>query len=328
MKLMCRKMIHLYLQTICLFSVSLLLICSDQLQASLRIEKLDYKGWHDAHRISNGKIELIIVPQIGRIMSLSHVGQENILWENLQESGNIYLPTQKKWINYGGYKLWLAPQSELGWPPDPYIDRGCYSFDVIDDQTIRLLGVIHPVKMLRLSIDIKLIHGQSELVLTHRMENHSKQSMAVSFWGVSQVKPNGQISVIPTFWQTPIWDLKLSEIKQIPSQNIIQRSDLYHLAHRDIPDKKKVYFFLENAVMTYDWDGYRFIKQFDPYQRFAYPEADSNFEVYFCPQYIELETVSPLITVDPGQSGQDTVRWKLCTMDRANEQLINRKQDQ
>ena len=287
------------------------LLQSNQLQASVRVEAIEYQGWQDARRISNGVIELIVVPQIGRIMSFARIGQENILWQNAQEYGKVYSPTQKKWINYGGYKLWLAPQSELGWPPDPYVDRGCYTFERVNKQTIRLQGQLHPSKHFRLRIEVTLMDDQPELVLTHLLENHSKQTIPVSFWGVSQVKPLGQISVYPPFSVSPIWDLKLSERKQIPVENIAERQGFYHLSHQGIPDKKKVYFFLKQAKMVYNWNAYRLVKYFDPYQQDAFPNEDSNFEVYFCPQYIELETVSPMISVPPKAQGQSSVRWSL-----------------
>jgi hypothetical protein len=325
---MFRTKTNLFTLSSYLLALSIYLALGSQLQASVRIEKIDYKGWQDARKISNSEIELIIVPQIGRIMSFSRVGKENILWENPKEFGKVYPPTRRQWINYGGYKLWLAPQSELGWPPDPYIDRGRYAFDISDDGTILLRGQLHPSKKIRLCIEIKLAANRSELVLTHRLENHSEQTMAVSFWGVSQVNPNGQISVIPEFNKNPIWDLKLSEIKHIPVQSIYCKPDTYRISHEGIPDKKKVYIYLEKAQITYDWGCYWFTMYFDPYQSSTYPSLDSNFEVYFCPQYIELETVSPLIAVGPGQAGDYTVHWTLRTMDKVNDQLFNRKKDQ
>src|SRR5262245_60839367 len=94
--------------------------------ADVRLERIAYHGWRGAWRMTNGTVELILVPQIGRIMRYGFVGGPNVLWENPAMHGKVVPPKagDKEWANYGGDKLWPAPQDRWGWPPDPYLDRG------------------------------------------------------------------------------------------------------------------------------------------------------------------------------------------------------------
>ena len=90
-------------------------------------------------RLKNEFIEVAIAPELGgRIMEFSLSGR-NFLFENplLKGAENVQ-PTSAwdgKWLNYGGEKIWPAPQGwgdperEWGGPPDPFIDGG--RFDIL-----------------------------------------------------------------------------------------------------------------------------------------------------------------------------------------------------
>jgi hypothetical protein len=75
-------------------------------------------GERKAYRMSDGRSEAIIVPEIGRVMSYGFVGGPNLLWNNPQKQFKA-----EEWHNYGGDKTWPAPQSlwptnvGRGWPP-------------------------------------------------------------------------------------------------------------------------------------------------------------------------------------------------------------------
>src|SRR5207237_346878 len=50
-------------------------------------QRLPYHGWSGAYRLSNGTVDLVFVPQIGRIMRYGYVGGPNMLFENEKLSG-------------------------------------------------------------------------------------------------------------------------------------------------------------------------------------------------------------------------------------------------
>ena len=54
--------------------------------ASVAIERVEYKGWTDAVYLSNGEVELVVVPQIGRIMHYGFKGDIGIFVPDAEEN--------------------------------------------------------------------------------------------------------------------------------------------------------------------------------------------------------------------------------------------------
>lgn len=96
--------------------------------AALAITRVDYHGWRDCHVVTNGIVEAVVVPAIGRVMQFRFVGDDlGVFWENRQLDG---MPAQSRseWMNFGGDKAWPAPQGNWervtgrAWPPPATFD--------------------------------------------------------------------------------------------------------------------------------------------------------------------------------------------------------------
>lgn len=90
--------------------------------ADVKVESVDYQGWKHCYRISNDTVELVVVPQIGRVMAYGFLDDRNVLWQNDSLLGQVIPPSAKPYRDFGGDKLWLAPAALRGWPPDPRLD--------------------------------------------------------------------------------------------------------------------------------------------------------------------------------------------------------------
>jgi hypothetical protein len=99
------------------------------------VSKSTYRGW-ESLAITNGLIEVQIVPQIGGRVIQFKLGDFEFLWVNPQLAGKQPPPgglgPKGEWLNYGGDKLWPAPQGWGGgdqWPgpPDAVLDGGPYT---------------------------------------------------------------------------------------------------------------------------------------------------------------------------------------------------------
>jgi len=46
--------------------------------SDIQISRITYHGWANSYRISNGRVEAIVVPTIGRVMQFHYLGREEI----------------------------------------------------------------------------------------------------------------------------------------------------------------------------------------------------------------------------------------------------------
>src|ERR1700722_1149785 len=109
---------------------------------NVKVERVAYRGFADAVRITNGALEAIVVPSIGgRLMGVGAVGGANVLWEN----PTVPISQAGQSGNWGGEKSWPWPQNEWaeragqGWPPPPASDQYSYQCQIEPDG-VRLIS--------------------------------------------------------------------------------------------------------------------------------------------------------------------------------------------
>lgn len=157
-----------------------------------------YCGWKTI-RLSNGIIDLFIAPDLGgRIIQLRFNSRE-FFYVNSRHFGRTYPPAENcaaaGWKNYGGSKVWPAPQGWEGegqWPgpPDPVLDGGAYAWRVLE-QTPRCVAVYlesapDPYTGLTLSRDIRIFENISLIQIAHKMRNTSLRRARWAIWQVTQ----------------------------------------------------------------------------------------------------------------------------------------------
>ena len=82
--------------------------------------------------LRSGATTAVLAPEHGaRVMSFRPNGHANLLWDNPAENKDLW-----KWMNYGGEKTWIGPQSlwkdmqDESWPPPLFFDQD--AFTVVD----------------------------------------------------------------------------------------------------------------------------------------------------------------------------------------------------
>src|SRR5690349_10669131 len=77
----------------------------------ISIERVEYKGWQNCFRVSNGEVELILTGDVGpRIIRFGFVGGQNFFKEY---EGQIGTSGESGWVPRGGHRLWIAPEDPV-----------------------------------------------------------------------------------------------------------------------------------------------------------------------------------------------------------------------
>ena len=85
--------------------------------AAVKVDKIEYKGWRNSYRVSNGEVELVVTSDVGpRIIRFGFVGGQNLFKEFAEQLGGT--GEQKEQLR-GGDRVWKAPEDPVAtWAPD------------------------------------------------------------------------------------------------------------------------------------------------------------------------------------------------------------------
>jgi len=164
-----------------------------------KLTRSRYQGWN-TQCLSNGLVKVHIVPEIGgRIVQLE-AGTKEFLWVNPELAGKVSPPSglahDGGWLNYGGDKLWPAPQgwdNEQQWPgpPDAVLDGQPHSFEVLPDvpgqKAVRLTSRKDPRSGIQLARVIRIFDGSTRVAFETSMRNVDTRPRRWGIWAHTQL---------------------------------------------------------------------------------------------------------------------------------------------
>ncbi len=169
-------------------------IASSPAQADVKIEKVTYKGWRDAYKLSNSTVMLVYVPAVARIMHYGYAAGANVLWENKPLAGTVAdSKATGNWRNVGGDKVWPWPQDDWGkllpsaWPPPAAADALAHQVTVVGT-TLRVTSPLVRPWNVRIIRDIKLDPTGTAVHITSRLVHEGAgESTPCAPWTITQV---------------------------------------------------------------------------------------------------------------------------------------------
>ncbi len=285
------------------------------------METFEYHGWPGCIRLANNLIEIVASTAFGpRIIRAALLdGGENLLREEEELKGVIGPPD--KWVNYGGHRLWHAPEVM---PRTYEPDNAQVDLAVHDGEALLLVQKIEPNSKIGKELRIQVGPKDSPTVkIDHILTNHNPWSIEIAPWALSVVAPGGR-TILP---QEPfkahgdgddfapsrpvvLWKFTdMADPRWTWGTNYIQlRSD----ETRGTPQKVGIFNTLGWGAFA-NSAGDMLIKfiDVDDLGPDAHPDLGSNFEVFTKGSFEELETLGPLQILEPGEQTMFTERWAL-----------------
>lgn len=163
----------------------------------------------DATVLRNHVAEIILVPSIGRIMEFNFTdanpaGQtaHSLLWSN-PAIGPQQAADVEGWRNYGGDKVWPAPQSDWPkitgspWPPPKTFDSTPYALSINGNQ-VELLSAVDSKYGIRVRRTIELDPQQPLMTVKTTFEKIEGTPISVAIFTISQVnEPERAFILLP-----------------------------------------------------------------------------------------------------------------------------------
>jgi hypothetical protein len=171
----------------------------DDSSGPITLSQADYRGWA-AHRMANEFISLHVVPEIGGRVMQFQLGKKEFLWVNPQLAGKMPpasgLAADGAWLNYGGDKLWPAPQgwdNEEQWPgpPDAVLDGQPYEYEPVKTQdgevAVRLTSGRDRRSGIQFSRTIRMESNSTRVAFTATMKNVDTRPRRWGIWTHTQL---------------------------------------------------------------------------------------------------------------------------------------------
>ena len=293
-------------------------------EMEISMKKTSYRGWSDAITMSNGKVNVVIVPAIGRVMQFGFEGEEGVFWENPDLNGQPALKgdwLRTEWINLGGDKTWPAPEAEWskftgrkGWRPPAAFD-GLPSTAEIVEGVVVLTSQVDPGYGIRVERRVRLEPGTTTMTIQTIYHRVSGEPARLGVWVITQLRePSGVFAPVPVDSKFPRGFTLLG--KDTPP-SLRSGNGLVSL-HRDPKSAFKI--GLDGGSLL--WVGARHMLRIDSERQpgAMYPDQGSSTEIYTNPdplRYVELETLGPLESLKPGERIEHSNTYTLLPRTRA-----------
>jgi hypothetical protein len=276
------------------------------------IDRTPWGGWPNCHRISNGEVELIVTADIGpRIMRYGFIDGPNffkVFEEQLGKSG------ESDWQFRGGHRVWLAPEHPVrSYAPDNSpveIEAG--------NGILTATQPVEPATGLQKQLRIRLSPAGTAVEVVHRMRNTLPFPIEISAWALTMMAPGGTAvtgfpprashadALAPTnplvMWAftnlaDPRWTFleKYLVLRHDPANSSHTKLGLYN------PDTWGAYLLGSDLFLK--WAAAH------PAQR--YPDFGCSCELFASDLMLEIETLSPILHIAPGEWIEHRENWSL-----------------
>lgn len=282
----------------------------------IRVEKTEYRGWRNAYFLSNDAVELVVLADVGpRVVRYALRGGENQFHEFPEEAG---LCGGDEFRLYGGHRLWVWPEIERTYFPDNHpVDVAVHPTGATFTAPVEAAA---PGTRLQKKISMELEEQGTHVKLVHSISNLAEIPTPLAPWCPTVLRPGGR-AILPfpprsamdkDHFQS-VSPLTLWPFTDFTDSRWVLGQEYLQLIQQEKPSGR----FPEQMSGLFnpaEWGAYvrsgsAFVKRTRAVPGAQYPDFGCNFEVFTNPEFLELETLGPLVTLQPGESTQHTEHW-------------------
>ena len=281
------------------------------------ISRTEYGKYGACVEITDGVRSMLVTTDIGpRVIFFGMKGGANIMFEDknddINKSGEFFdknLPGKGGWHIYGGHRLWKSPE----YMDTYYPDNAPVKVEKLENGAV----FTSPAELTtRLEKSMKITMDESgEVTIEHKFVNRGgKETTPIAMWALT-VMDGGAEAHLP---------LDTSDTAFLPNRNIvhwcynevndprlvIKDDDITIKFDKNMPHALKVGTMNTlGYVYSYTKGGKFTIKM--PAPEGSYPDFSCNVESYTYNLFTEIETLSSLFTLKPGEEHTHTEVWTL-----------------
>jgi hypothetical protein len=282
---------------------------------------VEYRGWKNNLRLSNGDAELIVTLDVGpRIISYSLPGGFNVLKNYDSHMGGM---GEAEWQLRGGHRFWLAPEDLTR---TYFPDNRPVKHEAIGTNAARIIAPPEEEYGVQKTMELRLAGKGTKVDVKLKVTNTGKAPTTLAPWGPTVMAPGGmEIIPLPPKVPHPGHPNNAKSPEDFgPNQELVL------WPYFDFADTRwtfgRKYIFLRQDVNKgptkiglahrMGWVGYLnsgvlFVKRFDYREGAVYPDRGTRYQTFSYQEMLEMETCGELVTLAPGQSAEVDESWEL-----------------
>jgi hypothetical protein len=284
----------------------------------MTIERVRYRGWENCWKFANESVELIVLADVGpRVIWYGLRGGENQFHEVEQDAGRT---GSVEFRLYGGHRLWASPEIARTYFPDNSAVKV-----VRQGHRVRFTAPredVPPGTKLQKEMEIELAAEGSEVRVTHRITNHHKETTELAVWSPTMMHAGGR-AILPLPERhamdkdhfLPVGVFGMWSYTDFADERWRLGTEFVELQQAQNPKGR----FQEQMGGIFNPAGWGahfrrdtlFVKRASVIAGARYPDGGCNFELFTNPEFLEVETLGPLVELKPGATAEHVERWWL-----------------
>lgn len=276
----------------------------------IEIKEMDYENYGRCVQISNGIIDVVVTIDCGpRIVRFGFTDEANILYNDLERKYVTHNQSMEECYGkdaafycYGGHRLCLSPERM---PETYYPDNDPVVYGILPDG-VSFTPARQKHNDMQLSFEVVMGEGATDIMVVHSAKNCSKEKQTYALWAVTMVNGGG-IEIIPqnkddnnilfpnrtiSFW--PYTDIRDKRI-------FLGNHNLTVQHNSSVETALKLGVNNVSGWVSYTNKDYTLVKRFVHSAQAPYPDFGCSYETYVNKDYVEMQSLSPLYNIEPGQ---------------------------
>ncbi len=278
-----------------------------------------YRNFGRCLKIENAFAEIYVTLDFGpRVIRYALRGGSNIFFEDKgrtifhdEKAMSDYYGRGASWYIYGGHRIWASPESL---PESYYPDNTRVRY------TATRSGVIFtpaPQRKndLAMELELKLEEYGAGVTVKNRITNIAEKPKTFAVWALSVLTPGG-LEIIPqNRHDTGLLGNRVMALWPYTdmSDKRVAWGHEYITLRQDKRAQTPFKLGTENrrGWAAYACHGVLFVKHFPFLEGAVYPDGGMNFETYTSHAFLEMESLSPLREMAPGETAELTENWDI-----------------
>ncbi len=286
---------------------------------SVNYEIKEYLNFGKCVCIDNGKMEMYVTIDVGpRIIKLNLKGKENMMFTDVDRQSfndcdalKDMFGKDRAWYIYGGHRFWVSPESlpETYYPDNDPVDY------TVNGNVFTFTPPVQVYTKWQEVLEITVDENKAAAKVRHILKNCADKEQTGSIWALSVTAAGGKAVIAQANEDTGL--LANRTLMLWPYNNMSDKrfymDDEYISLSQDTNAKVAFKIGTNNTKGSHLCvnNGTVFKKACEYIEGASYPDNGCSTEIYTNNFMLEVESLSPLYTLKPGETCEHTENWEL-----------------